>query len=113
MLFADDLSAPGRAFAVSAPLSRALGDCVWHRHRSSASSWQGLLVDPGGAPAPPGCPAANQTRRRRTPSRLYARFAKRPFGGRGDAESKRGFARGDNVGTVIACHHGTAGTAEL
>src|SRR6478672_9495164 len=101
MLFADDLSAPGRAFAVSAPLSRALGDCVWHRH------------DPGGAPAPPGCPAANQSPTRRTPSRLYARFATRPFGGRGEAEPNGCSGRGDNVGTVVACHHGTAGTAEL
>ena len=30
--------------------------------RSSASSWQGLVVDPGGAPPPPECLAANQAR---------------------------------------------------
>ncbi len=46
--------------------------------RSSASSWQGLVVGTGGAPAPPGCLDANQTRGRRTSSRLYARLAKRP-----------------------------------
>jgi hypothetical protein len=31
--------------------------CLAWTSRSSASSWRGLIVDPGGAPAPPGCRA--------------------------------------------------------
>src|SRR5947209_9007494 len=31
----------------------------------SASSWQGIVVSPGGAPPPPGCVAANHARGRR------------------------------------------------
>jgi hypothetical protein len=36
----------------------------------SASSWQGLVVAPEGAPAPPECDPAKIARRRRTPSRF-------------------------------------------
>ena len=44
--------------------------------RSSASSWQGFLVSPGGAPPPPECPAC-ETRPagRRTPSRRATKSA--------------------------------------
>jgi hypothetical protein len=39
--------------------------------RSSASSWQGLIMDPGGAPAPPGCRLhVKPARRRRTSPRI-------------------------------------------
>jgi hypothetical protein len=39
-------------------------------NKSSASSWQGLVVGTGGAPAPPGCRSAKPTRGRRASSRL-------------------------------------------
>jgi hypothetical protein len=54
----------------------------------------------GGAPTPPECLDANQTRGRRASSRLYARLAKRPFSGRGGAESKGGLEDGDKFGTI-------------
>jgi hypothetical protein len=70
----------GPAFAIGAPpailtpfpaplhsaLAKRLGRSDRRRLawalRSSASSWQGFLVSPGGAPPPPECLAANQAR---------------------------------------------------
>jgi hypothetical protein len=61
------LTAPGRAFRLSVSPCLRLGDSdpFWAAASSepraslngppSASSWQGTVVSPGGAPAPPGC----------------------------------------------------------
>jgi hypothetical protein len=48
------------------------------RSTTSASSWQGLVLGPGGAPVPPGCSVANQTRGRRASSRFGNASRKRP-----------------------------------
>ena len=74
-LFADDYAAAGRAFAVHLPppsfvalrlpasprraqTRRGDGRRLAWTARSSASSWRGLVLGPGGAPLPPECPAA-------------------------------------------------------
>ena len=49
--------APGRAL----PANRSIGSGP-----PSASSWQGAVVPPGGAPAPPECGVTSPARRRRT-----------------------------------------------
>jgi hypothetical protein len=61
MVFAA-VTAAGPAFRFSGGRSNA--------PPSSASSWQGLVVVPGGAPCRPGAILAKIARGRRTPSRL-------------------------------------------
>ena len=56
--------APARLHCASCPE----GDSA--KNKSSACSRQGLVVDPGGAPAPPECSDAKGTRGRRAPSRF-------------------------------------------
>jgi len=51
---------------------------------ASASSWQGSLVTPGGAPAPPECWIANPARRRRTLLRHQERLRTAPLIEQGD-----------------------------
>ncbi len=50
---------------------------------ASASSWQGSVVTPGGAPAPPGCVVANHARGRRTSLRHQERLRTAPLVERG------------------------------
>jgi len=80
-------TAPGRAFRCRRESDASSGPKSLATFRNdaagrSASSWQGLIVVPGGAPAPPECLIANQTRERRASSRLTERLAKRPLSGR-------------------------------
>jgi hypothetical protein len=76
----DNRSAPRRLERLSTPPSRSnrpeAGSAM---DKSSACSRRGLVVDPGGAPAPPECSIANGTRGRRTPSRISRRLAKAPL----------------------------------
>ena len=58
-------------FAAGPNVSRA-------RRIRSASSWQGSLVTPGGAPAPPECELAQLARRRRIPLRSNDASRERP-----------------------------------
>ncbi len=51
--------------------------------KSSASSWQGLVLGPGGAPVPPEWLAAKRTPRAPRPVPLRQRLAKAPIVGRG------------------------------
>ena len=68
MLICDVCPAPGPAFRFG---HRAqLGQRPIAPVQMSASSWQGLLVVPEGAPAPPECDPAKIARGRRTPSRF-------------------------------------------
>ena len=66
----------------------------------SASSWQGLLVAPEGAPAPPECLAANQTRGRHTPSRFTTPRDSAPQRMR-QVQAKGAGERGDKFLVVI------------
>jgi hypothetical protein len=70
-----DLTAPGRAFRFSGGCSNA--------PPSSASSWQDLLVDPGGAPAPPGSRFCDIDPQAPHPIPLSQRLAMAPLNGRG------------------------------
>src|SRR5215831_15681554 len=63
----------------------------------SASSWQGLLMAPEGAPTPPERSCCVTSPGRRTSSRLYVRLEKRPSSGRGGAECKCDLERGDKL----------------
>ncbi len=68
--------------------------------RSSASSWQGLIMVPGGAPAPPECRLCMPARRHRTPSRpTTPREA--PLGGRSARRMRRFGTRG-----LVSCKCG-------
>jgi hypothetical protein len=57
---------------------RSSSEAVAQTKSLQASSWQGLLVVPEGAPTPPECMAASQTRGRRTSSRLHDASRQRP-----------------------------------
>jgi hypothetical protein len=57
-----------------APAQRAMA-----HEQVSASSWQDLIVGPGGAPLPPECFIANEARGRRAPSRSRNASRERPL----------------------------------
>src|SRR3954454_10101203 len=79
------LSVLGRAEGPLPKRSRALqaGRRPVAQTHTSASSWQGLVMDPGGAPAPPECLARDaRPAGRRTPSRNTTPHDA-PFKGRG------------------------------
>jgi hypothetical protein len=67
--------------------------------KSSACSRRGLVVDPGGAPAPPECSGAKGTRGRRTPSRDQDASRARPSNGRGEAMIRQVLGGGDKAGS--------------
>ena len=66
---------------------------VW-TSRSSASSWQGLLVDPGGAPPPPECRNAKPDPRGAAPRPAVQRLAMAPLSGRGVRSLREAFGGG-------------------
>jgi hypothetical protein len=83
------LSAPGRALRCRRKAGR------------SASSWQGFVVSPGGAPVPPEGLVAYEPRRRRAPSRFttpHERALRRTRW----THVRRGLESGDKRGMLIA-----------
>jgi len=67
----------------------------------------GPLSGPGRSPGAARVPdPRDQTRRRRATSRLYARLAKRPFGGRGECDDSRGLNDGDSAAIATSRHTG-------
>src|SRR3990170_898989 len=81
--------------------------------RRSASSWRGLIVNPGGAPAPPECRLAKSTRGRRASSRLTTPHERAPQWTRW-MQDNRDLERGDwgripRPGLVIPAKAGIQG----
>ena len=62
---------------------------------ASASSWQGLLVVPGGAPMPPGCLTCVPSPRAPHPVPPHERLMMRPSSGRGEYKFKCELEVGD------------------
>jgi hypothetical protein len=87
---------PGRAFR--------FGQCAQVGQRPiapvqmSASSWQGLLVVPGGAPASPECRIASSARRRRHLLQLLDAPREATLRGGGGKQHKGGSRTGDKEG---------------
>ena len=79
---------------------------VAQKPKSSASSWQGLLVVPGGAPMPPEYLTCVAKPAGAAPRPASRRLMNAPLRGRGDAECKRGLARGDKHHIVIPAQAG-------
>src|SRR3990172_444188 len=97
MLIGDVCPAPGPAFRFGH--CTQLGQRLIAPIQMSASSWQGLVVAPEGAPAPPECDPAKIARRRRTPSRFTTPRDSAPQRMRW-WQGKGGSARGDKDGVV-------------
>jgi hypothetical protein len=67
----------------------------------------GPLSGPGRSPGAARVPdPRDQARGRRATSRLYARLAKRPFGGRGECDDSRGLNDGDSAAIATSRHTG-------
>jgi hypothetical protein len=66
----------------------------------SASSWQGLLLVPGGAPAPPGCLICVTRPAGAHLIPQHERLMNAPFDGRGEGDDNGGWMRGDKFGRL-------------
>jgi hypothetical protein len=109
-------SGAGPAFAVSVPLRSFVllgflsprpaverGDrqrLMWTL-RSSASSWQGLVMDPGGARRRPECFVANEARRDTAPHPASRRLMRTPLQRTRWVKHKRGLGSGDCLGIAL------------
>jgi len=81
--------------------------------KSSASSWQGLVMGTGGAPTPPECLACVAKPAGTAPHPASRRLMKTPLKRMRWVQRKRGLAAGDKVGTDStkpSCHRPALGS---
>jgi hypothetical protein len=71
------------------------------KYKSSASSWQGFLVSPGGAPLPPECRLYAAGPQGAAPHPASRRLAMAPLAGRGGAKCRGAAEGGDKFLGVI------------